>query len=210
MNCNLGIYFHIPFCCSKCAYCDFCSTVKWDERYLDAYLEALIRQLGDFFLPGGHYTVDTVYIGGGTPSVMGGKRLAKLLKALGKKVTLTRTCEITVEVNPESADKALFKQLKSAGVNRISMGVQTADDGQLKRIGRIHSFEKAKEAVHRGAQTEAFKILDDITEECTMELYEYAVLKNETLKAAIRESGGLYGRQKEAIEQYFAYAEIEI
>lgn len=70
--------------------------------------------------------------------------------------------------------------------------------------------EKAKEAVHRGAQTEAFKILDDITEECTMELYEYAVLKNETLKAAIRESGGLYGRQKEAIEQYFAYAEIEI
>ena len=96
MNGNLGVYFHIPFCRSKCAYCDFCSTAKWDDKYMDAYLEALIRQLGDFFLPGGSYTVDTVYIGGGTPSVFGGKRLAKLLKALSKKVSLTRTCEITV------------------------------------------------------------------------------------------------------------------
>ena len=147
MNGNLGVYFHIPFCRAKCAYCDFCSTSQWDDKLMDAYLEALIGQLGDFFLPGGNYTVDTVYIGGGTPSVFGGKRLAKLLKALNKRVSLTRTCEITVEVNPESADKALFKQLKSAGVNRISMGVQTADDAQLKRIGRIHDFEKAKEAV---------------------------------------------------------------
>ena len=147
MNGNLGVYFHIPFCRSKCAYCDFCSTSRWDDKTMDAYLEALIRQLGDFFLPGGSYTVDTVYIGGGTPSVFGGKRLAKLLKALSKKVSLTRTCEITVEVNPESADKALFKQLKSAGVNRISMGVQTSDDNLLRRIGRIHDFEKAREAV---------------------------------------------------------------
>ena len=100
MNGNLGVYFHIPFCRAKCAYCDFCSTSQWDDKKMDAYLEALIRQLGDFFLPGGSYTVDTVYIGGGTPSVFGGKRLAKLLKALNKRVSLTRTCEITVEVNP--------------------------------------------------------------------------------------------------------------
>jgi len=147
MNGNLGVYFHIPFCRSKCAYCDFCSTSSWDDKRMDAYLEALIRQLEDFFLPGGRYPVDTVYIGGGTPSVFGGKRLARLLKALEKRVTMARSCEITVEVNPESADKALFKTLKSAGVNRISMGVQTADDAQLKRIGRIHTFAKAQEAV---------------------------------------------------------------
>ena len=147
MNGNLGVYFHIPFCRSKCAYCDFCSTSSWDDKRMDAYLEALIRQLEDFFLPGGRYQVDTVYIGGGTPSVFGGKRLARVLKALEKRVTLARSCEITVEVNPESADKALFKTLKSAGVNRISMGVQTADDAQLKRIGRIHTFAKAQEAV---------------------------------------------------------------
>ena len=146
MSGDLGVYFHIPFCRSKCAYCDFCSTAKWDDKLMDTYLEALLRQLDDFFLPGGKYTVDTVYIGGGTPSVFQGKRIAKLLKQLGKRADLTRNCEITVEVNPESADKALFKQLKKAGVNRISMGVQSADDSQLRRIGRIHDFAKAREA----------------------------------------------------------------
>ncbi|MDD7311170.1 MAG: radical SAM family heme chaperone HemW, partial [Clostridia bacterium] len=146
MSGDLGVYFHIPFCRSKCAYCDFCSTAKWDDKLMDTYLEALFRQLDDFFLPGGKYTVDTVYIGGGTPSVFQGKRIAKLLKQLGKRADLTRNCETTVEVNPESADKALFKQLKKAGVNRISMGVQSADDSQLRRIGRIHDFAKAREA----------------------------------------------------------------
>ena len=147
MNGNLGVYFHIPFCRSKCAYCDFCSTSSWDDKRMDAYLEALIRQLEDFFLPGGRYPVDTVYIGGGTPSVFGGKRLAKLLKALAKKVTLTRNCEITVEVNPESADKKLFRQLKRAGVNRISMGVQSSSDEQLLSLGRLHDFKTAESAV---------------------------------------------------------------
>lgn len=114
---------------------------------MDAYLEALLRQLDDFFISGGKYDVNTVYIGGGTPSVFGGKRLSKLLKTVDKKVTLSRNAEITVEVNPESADKKLFKQLQKAGVNRISMGVQSADDGQLKRIGRIHDFARARKAV---------------------------------------------------------------
>lgn len=146
MSGPLGVYFHIPFCRSKCAYCDFCSTAVWDDRLMDAYLAALLRQLEEFFLPGGSYPVDTVYIGGGTPSVFGGKRLAALLKALSRRASLLPGCEITVEVNPESADKALFQQLKRAGVNRISMGVQTSDDVLLRRIGRIHTFEKAREA----------------------------------------------------------------
>jgi putative oxygen-independent coproporphyrinogen III oxidase len=113
---------------------------------MDAYLAALIRQMDDFFIPGGKYPVDTVYLGGGTPSVFGGKRIAKLLSALEKRASLTRGAEITVEVNPESADKALFRVLKKAGVNRISMGVQSSDDGQLRAIGRIHDFARAKEA----------------------------------------------------------------
>ena len=90
MSGDLGVYFHIPFCRSKCAYCDFCSTAKWDDKLMDTYLEALLRQLDDFFLPGGKYTVDTVYIGGGTPSVFQGKRIAKRLKQLGKRADLTR------------------------------------------------------------------------------------------------------------------------
>lgn len=146
MNRPLGVYFHIPFCRSKCAYCDFCSTAQWDDGMMDAYLAALIRQMDDFFIPGGKYPVDTVYLGGGTPSVFGGKRIARLLSALEKRASLTRSAEITVEVNPESADKALFRVLKKAGVNRISMGVQSSDDGQLRAIGRIHDFARAKEA----------------------------------------------------------------
>lgn len=147
MNRNLGLYFHIPFCRKKCAYCDFCSTANWDDARMDAYLEALIRQMDDFFISGGRYEADTVYIGGGTPSVFGGKRIARLLREVGKRVRLAHGAEITVEVNPESADQALFRQLKRAGVNRISMGVQSADDAMLARIGRVHDFATAKEAV---------------------------------------------------------------
>lgn len=143
---HLGIYIHIPFCRQKCSYCDFYSLPCGDEKQMDTYLEALLMQLGEYFPGSSKTTVDTVYIGGGTPSVFGGKRLEKLLKALAKRVTLVSGCEITVEVNPESCDKKLFQRLKSVGVNRISMGVQSADDGQLRAIGRLHDFAGAKEA----------------------------------------------------------------
>jgi len=143
---HLGIYIHIPFCRQKCSYCDFYSLPCGSENKMDAYLEALLTQFEEYFPSGSKTTVDTVYIGGGTPSVFGGKRLEKLLRVLAKRVTLVGGCEITVEVNPESCDKKLFQQLKKAGVNRISMGVQTADDEQLRAIGRLHDFAGAKEA----------------------------------------------------------------
>jgi len=147
MERRLGIYLHIPFCRSKCAYCDFCSTAAWDGQTMDAYLEALCRQIETWLPEGCGREVDTVYIGGGTPSVFGGERLTALLDTVKARVNLLPECEITVEVNPESADEALFRALKAAGVNRISMGVQTSDDELLRRIGRIHTFEKAREAV---------------------------------------------------------------
>ena len=147
MEHRLGIYLHIPFCRSKCAYCDFCSTAACDEQTMNAYLEALCRQIGEWLPENSGREVDTVYIGGGTPSVFGGRRLSALLDTLKTRVSLLPECEITVEVNPESADEALFRALKAAGVNRISMGVQTSDDALLRRIGRVHTFEKAREAV---------------------------------------------------------------
>ena len=142
----LGIYIHIPFCRSKCAYCDFCSVTGWDDKLLDRYCKALETQMEEYFALQ-HPVVDTVYFGGGTPSVLGGRRLARLLDSLRSKVRLLSGAEITVEVNPESCDAALFKALKRAGVNRISMGVQSADDGELRRIGRIHTFAQAAQAV---------------------------------------------------------------
>ncbi len=141
----LGIYIHIPFCRKKCAYCDFCSTSAFDEKTLDRYVQALTAQFDDFFIKGGRYEADTVYFGGGTPSVLGGKRIAHMLKELERRVVLKHP-EITVEVNPESCDKRLFKALRAAGVNRISMGVQSADDDELKALGRLHSFAQAAEA----------------------------------------------------------------
>lgn len=142
----LGIYIHIPFCRSKCAYCDFCSVTGWDDKLLDRYCAALERQMGEYFTAHAP-AVDTVYFGGGTPSILGGKRLARLLESLKKRVRLLPGAEVTVEVNPESCSPELFKTLKKAGVNRISMGVQSADEDELRRIGRVHTFAQAAQAV---------------------------------------------------------------
>lgn len=144
---NVGIYVHIPFCKRKCNYCDFYSIAGCDSDFMDSYLKAMIKHLDDYTLGGYKIKVDTVYIGGGTPSYFGGKRISLLLKEIKKRFVLTRDVEITVEVNPESCDKKLFKALKKAGVNRISMGVQSGSDEQLLHLGRLHDFEKACEAV---------------------------------------------------------------
>ncbi len=141
----LGIYIHIPFCKRKCDYCDFYSVCKYDDKLMDRYLAALTGQLADYFKYA-HPKVDTVYIGGGTPSVFGGRRIEKLLREIGRRVELTRDAEITVEVNPESVDEKLLKKLRAAGVNRLSMGIQSADDSELAALGRLHTFEQAARA----------------------------------------------------------------
>jgi len=147
MGDSVGIYVHIPFCKRKCDYCDFYSLSGCSQKFMDEYIKALVKQLDDYTLGGSKYTVDTIYIGGGTPSFFGGKRIKTLLSEIEKRFALTKNVEVTVEVNPESADKGLFKTLKKAGVNRISMGVQSSNDEDLSRLGRLHNFEGAKTAV---------------------------------------------------------------
>lgn len=142
----LGIYIHIPFCKSKCGYCDFCSTTKYNDKMMDSYLKTLLCQISEFFGSGG-VKADTVYFGGGTPSVFGAKRIGRVLKELKKYVDIQPGSEITVEANPESCDKAFCKELKKHGVNRLSLGVQSAVDSELFTIGRIHTFSQAQEAV---------------------------------------------------------------
>lgn len=142
----LGIYIHIPFCKSKCGYCDFCSTTKYDDKMMDGYMKTLITQIEEFF-EDSNQKADTVYFGGGTPSVFGAKRIGKVLKELRKYVEIHPNAEITVEANPESCDKAFCKELKKHGVNRLSLGVQSAVDSELFTIGRIHTFKQAQEAV---------------------------------------------------------------
>lgn len=143
----LGIYIHIPFCKSKCGYCDFCSTTRYDEKMMEGYLKTLLSQIDEAFPIKSGISADTVYVGGGTPSVFGGKRIAKVLKHLKKHISLAENAEITVEANPESCDKSFCKYIARAGVNRVSLGVQSSNDDELKEIGRIHTFAQAKEAV---------------------------------------------------------------
>lgn len=145
----LGIYIHVPFCRSKCQYCDFYSLTTKEDRLLDGYLDAVcshIREAGAL-TPG--YLVDTVYFGGGTPSFFGADGMAAILTAVRKSFDVAHDAEITFEANPDSVSDRLLRRLRSEGFNRVSLGIQCDNDEILKRIGRPHSYEQAVHAVQR-------------------------------------------------------------
>ena len=141
----LGIYVHIPFCQRKCNYCDFYSVC--DLKQSDRYIDALIKQFEDYSGAADRYCVDTVYIGGGTPSILKKKQIKRLFSALKKNFSIAEDAEITCEVNPVSASKKMLKALKKQGVNRLSIGVQSADNTLLKKLGRLHTWEDAVSTV---------------------------------------------------------------
>ena len=142
----LGLYVHIPFCRQKCSYCDFYSLPHSEEK-MDAYTAALVRHLEEVAPQAAAHQADTVYIGGGTPTYLGASRLKAILQTIRKRYDVSRDAEITVEANPDSAcDVKALRTLRRAGVNRISLGVQSADDDLLRRIGRIHTFDQVRQA----------------------------------------------------------------
>jgi len=143
----LGLYIHIPFCKSKCIYCDFYSLPNHEEK-MDRYVSVLCRQLEEIAPRTAAHAVDTVYFGGGTPSWLGVKRLRQILRTVEKHYRFAKKPEITLEANPDSAgDWKVLRALRRAGFNRLSLGVQSADDGLLKILGRPHTFAQAEEAV---------------------------------------------------------------
>ncbi len=144
---TLGLYIHIPFCVKKCDYCDFYSVSGRNEDKMDDYLTALCLHLTESAPAAESYLVDTIYFGGGTPSHFGGSRLATILRCIRKYYRIAKKCEITVELNPDSTDASLLTELRKAGVNRLSMGVQSANDKELKQVGRLHNFHQAEEAL---------------------------------------------------------------
>ena len=146
MEQTLGLYIHIPFCKSKCQYCDFYS-LSGREEHMDAYHKALLAHLTESAPHASAYKVDTVYFGGGTPSYYGEERLSELLKRIKKLFSVDKHAEITLEANPDSVDVKMLKRLRRAGFNRISLGVQSADDAQLSDLGRPHTFAQAAQAV---------------------------------------------------------------
>ncbi len=143
----LGLYIHIPFCKSKCVYCDFYSLPN-AEREMNRYTSAVCRHLTETAPQAAAHLADTVYFGGGTPSYLGPRRLQKILKTVRKHYRIAPDAEVTLEANPDSVgDWRKLRALRKAGVNRISLGVQSADDKELQALGRPHTYAQAVDAV---------------------------------------------------------------
>ncbi len=146
-NKELGIYIHIPFCKSKCYYCDFISYTN-KENYIEEYIKNIIEELKQYDLS--NYNITTIYIGGGTPSFINEKYIVQLLRNLKTKLSNNQTnfenMEITIEINPGTITKNKIEQYKKAGINRVSIGLQSTDNDLLKQIGRIHTYEEFLEA----------------------------------------------------------------
>ena len=132
-----SIYIHIPFCERKCKYCSFVSYEKCD--LLDKYIEVLVKEIKSY----ASVNVDTIYIGGGTPSLMSGEQLSKILTAVRQYHNVKSNAEISIECNPNSITKDKLLAYKSCGVNRVSIGVQSLDDKVLGSVGRLHTSEMA-------------------------------------------------------------------
>ncbi len=143
----LGIYIHIPFCRSKCQYCDFYSLTECPKKVGKAYRQALGAHIQDFGALSRDYLVDTVYFGGGTPSFFGAGNLCAILRQVRRAFRVSPTAEITFEANPDSVTPGLLRRLRREGFNRVSLGVQCDDDEILKKIGRPHTYAQAVEAV---------------------------------------------------------------
>jgi putative oxygen-independent coproporphyrinogen III oxidase len=150
---TFGVYVHWPFCAQKCPYCDFNSHVRfggWDEaRFLEAYKRE-IDWIADRIDP---RFATSVFFGGGTPSLMQAETVAAILEHIASRWGIARDAEITLEANPGSVEAARFRGFRDAGVNRVSMGVQSLRDDQLRKLGRIHSVAEAKAALEIGRGT---------------------------------------------------------
>ena len=143
---RLGVYIHIPFCASKCGYCDFYSLSGCDHMMPD-YQDALIDHLEESAQSLKSYEVDSVYFGGGTPSFYGADRIVEIFNTLKLNGNVRLDSEVTVECNPDSTSLNALKLLREEGVNRLSLGVQSANNDLLKLIGRRHNFQQVKRSM---------------------------------------------------------------
>ena len=140
-----GIYLHIPFCRSRCSYCDFATDVFKNEETVERYVSALKLEIERFDFPA--QTVDTVYFGGGTPSLLSSKQLETILGAVYCRFDVLPGAEITMEMNPATVSLETLAQYRSLGINRASFGAQTFDDNELKRLGRRHTAADVRETI---------------------------------------------------------------
>ena len=139
MKNNAMIYIHIPFCQRKCEYCDFLS-FPYEEKKKNDYLHALLSEIKNHEWAQKNISVPSIFFGGGTPSLLSGVEINQLMDAIRANYKLASSCEITMECNPGTIDQEKLEGYLKAGVNRISFGLQSANDFELKRLGRIHNY----------------------------------------------------------------------
>ena len=144
----LSLYIHIPWCERKCPYCDFNSHENYSPDVEPLYVSALLNDLDQQLNLVNGRSISTIFFGGGTPSLFSAKAIERILEGVRARVPLTDDCEITLESNPGSAEAEKYKAYKDAGVNRLSIGVQSFDDSKLNHLGRIHSSSEAKAALN--------------------------------------------------------------
>lgn len=154
MKNELELYLHIPFCVRKCAYCDFLSSPENGET-IENYVEALIREIKAYQALSLNDIVVTIFFGGGTPSVLEGNQMERIFEALHEVFEIAEDAEITVEANPGTVTQEKLSAYRKLGINRISFGLQSADNGELKLLGRIHTYEQFLES-YEMARTAGF------------------------------------------------------
>jgi oxygen-independent coproporphyrinogen-3 oxidase len=138
-----GIYIHVPFCRSRCSYCDF-ATGAYEGALAERYVRALAREIEAFARVEGPAEVDTVYFGGGTPSLLTPAQVSCVLEAVRRRFDVDASAEVTLEMNPGTVTPDGLRELRASGVNRASFGAQTFDDRELRRLGRTHTSDDTR------------------------------------------------------------------
>lgn len=147
-----ALYIHVPFCKSRCIYCDFCTeAISQDDKFVRRYLDNLLLEIRAASKEGKLEEIKTVYIGGGTPTHLGHDKLVELVYFLSTTLYMQNVEEFTIEANPESLTEEIVKDIYSLGVNRISLGVQSFADLDLQMLGRVHDSARAKEVIYAAA-----------------------------------------------------------
>ncbi|GAI16429.1 unnamed protein product, partial [marine sediment metagenome] len=150
---DLGLYLHLPFCKSKCHYCDFNSYPLRDDYQLSSYISALYSEIAIYSQKLKNITMKTIYLGGGTPSILSGDLIYNILNFCKNSFKVDKNAEITIEANPGTLDKKKTKRLNEAGINRLSLGAQSFNDYLLKKLGRIHTAQDIIDSYYKARES---------------------------------------------------------
>ena len=161
MKKDLGLYIHIPFCIKKCAYCDFLSW-SGDKDQKEEYVRDLEQEICSYKTFAADYQVSTVYFGGGTPSILETGQIERIMEALRQTFRIEKKAEITLEMNPGTAQKEKLKVYRQLGINRLSIGIQSVKNENLKLLGRIHTYEDFLESYHMAREAGFDNISGDL------------------------------------------------